>query len=399
MTETSDPTGPSGKALDSMEGPAVQTGPQLLLVDPRKINLVCGPQELRQELLAADQPVRGGDWDQPLPQRFDELDVYLAFYDHFVNHKPWEETTFYRTNVRQIQGGRFKWRCRSEEEFKARLVERIEPLYEDIRSRGYRTQRELRRHRFEDEVRVGIRRDGRFMFIDGRHRLAIARLLELPTIPVSVIVRHQEWVDFKRSVQEYAEERRGRIYHPIDHPDLADIPSQKGSERVDMIRSALEGYDVRGKTLLDLGTHWGYMAGQMEKLGFACTGIELSRSAAAFAEHIRVATESSYRIWRGNLFDFPDPAADVVLALNVFHHLIKKPELHERLIEFLRRLSTDVLFFEPHVPETAVRQMEGAYRDYPPQEFAEFVAGHAGLGSIEYLGVAGDDRPLYKLTR
>jgi hypothetical protein len=139
------------------------------------------------------------------------------------------------------------------------------------------------------------------------------------------------------------------------------------------------------------------MAGQMEKLGFDCTGVERNREAADFAERIRVATESRYRIWRGNLSAFPDPTVDVVLALNVFHHLIKTHEGHESLVKFLQRLSTETIFFEPHVPERSFRQMESAYRNYAPDEFAEFVATHSGLATIDFLGRAADERPLYAL--
>jgi hypothetical protein len=53
------------------------------------------------------------------------------------------------------------------------------------------------------------------------------------------------------------------------------------------------------------------------------------------------------------------------------------------------------LFFEPHCP--ADPQMQGAYRNYTPDEFVGFIMCAAGLKKATLLFVADDGRPLYKL--
>jgi hypothetical protein len=250
----------------------------------------------------------------------------------------------------------------------------------------------------DQPLAVAISREGRFILLDDPDRLAAARLAGLQDVPVDVRVRHDEWVAFKDDIRSRARFGRGLIYQRIDHPDLIDIPATKAGNRARMLRDALADYDCAGKTLLDIGTNWGDMAQQMTKAGFSCTAIELDRGYAKIAKKISVATESNFEVWQGDFCEFPDPKADVTLALNIFHHPIKTEEGHAALVDFLERLETEIMFFQPHGPHDK-KQMEGAYRDYAPREFAEFVAGHVGLPNIESIGIAEAEREVFKLTR
>jgi len=377
--------------------PMQQHDPSLLWVDPLKINRVYASADIR-EVATAHDGVRAGDWDRGPHQSFVKTDSYIALVEYLVLNREWDQTKFYRRVAESIEQGTKKFGSSTVDEFRERGTA-VRRLYNEIREGGYKTQAELPDGRARDEVRVAIARDGRFLFIDGRHRLTIARILGIPAIPVRVSLRHPDWEAFKEDVAAYAAKREGRVYQVIDHPDLADVPAHHGTERVGMIKDALANYDATDKTLMDIGTHWGYMARQLEKLGFACTGVELNRRNARFAKRLTKATESSVEVWEGSVFEFPAvESQNVVLALNVFHHLIRTEELHEQLIAFLRRLdSADVMLFEPH--DSSSRQLRDAYRNYAADDFAAFVAEHSGLGTIEHLGEAADGRSLYKLSR
>jgi hypothetical protein len=382
----------------------------VLRADPRRINLATlglndrrRPKEFRDMLRDPEPAVAGGDWDRGAwgvaIKEFDQTDVWRAFRGRFVDGGAWEETAFYRRVISQIAAGTPRWGCATKEQFRVRC-EALDRLYDRIRDEGYKSQVELGTGAPVDEIRVGICRDGRLLLFDGRHRLAIARILGLSEVPVRVVVRHREWVSFKVRMREFVERKlHGRAYQEIDHPDLRDFPARHGRDRLEILQRALAGRDWTGKRLLDLGTHWGYMAQQMEKLGFACTAIEANPEFAYYAERLRVATESSYELWIGNLFDYPSTEVDVVLALSIFHHMLKREDRFYGLIEFLNKLSTRMLIFEPHVPELSATQMKGAYADFAPDEFVAFVSEHAGLGKVQFLGAARDKRPLYMLTR
>jgi len=369
----------------------------LLWCDSKKINLVYAGDGIRK-LMRTKHQVAGGDWDTTHRLTFNELDVYQAFEARFTKGAAWKDTDFYQRVLSQIDAGEAKWSCQNQDDFNLRL-EGLDRLYEDVKRNGYKTQHELGSSDLNDEIRICIRRDGRLLFLDGRHRLSIARLLSIPRVPVRVVRRHEEWEAFKKQIREYASSRKGRVYQTIDHPDLIDIPAHHGFGRADMIASALVGFPTKETKLLDIGTHWGGMAQQMRKLGFQVTGVESNKRCANIARTLSIATESGFDVWHGSIFDLPEPGQyQVVLALNIFHHFIKTPELHEALTRLLGRLKPKVMIFEPHRHDPP-SQMLGAYRNYTPQQFTEFVAAHTGLRNIEYLGDAADGRPLYKLSR
>ena len=78
--------------------------------------------------------------------------------------------------VGDINAGQVKWGCTNLEEFKAYLYGHVDQLFESIKKEGYKTQSELGVLNGCDEVRVAIDRMGRFLFIDGAHRLIAAKL-------------------------------------------------------------------------------------------------------------------------------------------------------------------------------------------------------------------------------
>lgn len=171
--------------------------------------------------------VVAGDWDQqsvPL----EEYHLYRSFFDRFENELDWEETELYQECERKFEQGHTEWGCENMDDFEDRLDE-LDSLVKNIRTNGYRTQKELRRlerdttalrdiHRYWPpelhEITVNIDRDGRFILHDGRHRLTIAHVLGLDRIPVRVKARHLIWQKKRDRVAGSNEEIN------LDHPDI-----------------------------------------------------------------------------------------------------------------------------------------------------------------------------------
>lgn len=162
-------------------------------VAPADIHLVSGlPEARRRELMTHDGAVLEGDWDRKInPKPFEEMDVYKAFRERMIEGRPWSETAFYKRVVAAINNGERKWKCRTEKQFRARCVE-LERLYRDIAESGFKSQKELPDGSPHHEICVAMGRDGRLIFLDGRHRLAIAKLLDLAKIPVRIAVYHRK---------------------------------------------------------------------------------------------------------------------------------------------------------------------------------------------------------------
>lgn len=145
--------------------------------------------------------VIGGDWDR-LGNRFCDLDIYAAFRDVLSGKCAWNETVFYSRIARELSKGHVQWRCRTRDDLSRRCQE-LEALFTQIRDNGYMSQRDLASResrvdptRLDDEITVSIGRQGDLLFSNSAHRLCIAKLLKLESVPVKVAARHPQWVQY-----------------------------------------------------------------------------------------------------------------------------------------------------------------------------------------------------------
>ncbi len=353
--------------------------------------------------------VLDGDWDQH-HFSMEDMDVYKAYRAHFKDGVRWEDTPFYARVLREIAGGAVKWGCRDEEGLSQRVNKDIPELYDSIAKNGFKSQSEitgdntnkiLNSKYLADEVRVAIDRDGHFIVMDGRNRLFISHLLDLDLIPVRVVLRHKDWADFKQDIVDYAATiPSGKIYQKIDHPDLATIPASHEDDRLPALLEAMKGYDATGKTLIDIGTHWGAISQGMAGLGFKCTAIESSDKAAYFAERITRASGGDISVVNQNVFDFPDvEKADVIVVLNILHHFLKTEPLSEQLTTLLRRMTNaEVILFQAHVSDPP-GQMKNAFLNPNEEEFVSYIKEHTGIQNVRSLGRARDGREMFILWR
>ncbi|MFD1647781.1 hypothetical protein [Haloarchaeobius litoreus] len=177
--------------------------------------------------------VVGGNWDRH-PERFTDRTLYRSFRAHFEDGVPWEETRFFAEILDRMEDGERWWGCRCRADFERRCAE-LDELYENIARNGVRSQAELLgsdgpeparkdrpnglARRIEDDIAVHVGRDGEFLFCDGRNRLAIAKLLDVQSVPVRIMVRHEGWQSFRDDVAA------GRVEpgQHADHPDIRPL--------------------------------------------------------------------------------------------------------------------------------------------------------------------------------
>jgi len=164
-----------------------------------------------------------GSWDSE-NHEFTELAEYGAVKARFEDGYQWEETPFYETHRDRISEGYQSYGCNSVEELKYKLT-KVDGLYASIRDNGYKTSKSLGNNPL-DEVTVNIGRNGQLLYEDqGRHRLSIAKILDLDKIPVLVKVRHRKWHQIREGIvssTNMAELPMG-ISEVEGHPDLRDI--------------------------------------------------------------------------------------------------------------------------------------------------------------------------------
>lgn len=218
-------------------------------IDPLRLYEV-DPTEITQAMEPFDGPKRviagkviGGKWDEET-RPFTELDgrthleVYESFRAHFEDDVSWSDTPFYEALMREVRTGRGKWGCQSEDDVKSRC-RAMDTLYQTIASEGYKSQQELAETNTGDyadehcrpeiwriinnEIAVNVGRSGELVFYDGRHRLAIAKLLELESIPVVILARHKTWQRKRDRVARRDVDAADLSTDFRNHPDMIDL--------------------------------------------------------------------------------------------------------------------------------------------------------------------------------
>lgn len=201
---------------------ASQSALDPIWIDPNKITALVGTYDRRdsghldytphfkpRELSWSDaeyrkevpyRSVQGGDWDQATNQ-FTDLLMYKAIERRFTDNVHWTETDFYERKVEQyIADGLSKSQSASRVSDEC---DKIEQLYQQIKNLGYLSQRELKQHPLH-EVTICISRNGECMYnCEGRHRLSVAKVLDLSTIPVLVLSIHRELLENHESNNLY----------------------------------------------------------------------------------------------------------------------------------------------------------------------------------------------------
>jgi len=181
--------------------------------------------------------VLSGDWDADR-RPFSESVVYRSFRAHFEAGVPWPETDLYAQCLDTIDAGGSPWGCASPADVDRRC-QGIDRLYERVDEEGYRTQTELlasgsdapldhaRPNRYartvDGEIALAVGRDGELLFYDGRNRLAVAKLLELETVPVVILVRHRQWQAVRDRVAAGETTLADLPERLQSHPDLVDL--------------------------------------------------------------------------------------------------------------------------------------------------------------------------------
>ena len=213
-------------------------------IDPTKISHVTnrGPNPGRFQWQDIGR-VQGGSWDRS-DDRVEDLAVVRALRRRFEDGEEWEDIEFIQHVLEQIERENVIWRGCNTKSDVWEACERVDELYENICDQGYLRQRDLIEqneispdkyvtedgfNRY-DEIVVDIGRDGQFLFVDGRHRLAIARILGIERIPVRISARHTQWQRIRETICNMpqselpAEDRRY-----LDHPDIKQL-SKQGTE-------------------------------------------------------------------------------------------------------------------------------------------------------------------------
>ncbi len=203
-----------GYRLRLNNNPGIGNPLTLLDVSPDDLQWHIGTSSIDQRL-PKRVCVIDGDWDKKAAE-FETNSIYRLFTEHFTKGVPWEKTDAFEDVF-----GDEPPRDRQER------INSYEKLYDRIQSEGYKSQSELKlfgrfRKPVLSEIHVCIGRDGRMIVKHGQHRVSIAKILDLDSVPVWVRVRHSEWQELRNQVWEAKsiDELAPELQEKLSHPDL-----------------------------------------------------------------------------------------------------------------------------------------------------------------------------------
>jgi len=206
--------------------------------DPLKIIWV-DPGQIEYDVSNTDLPRRfgrvcGGNWDQT-DHKFTEKSTYRSLERHLLDGVPWEETHYYQRKRDKLERGKPTRGCSSIDDL-SEYFGQIDSLYSSIIEDGYKTQRTLYSQKPREttrknldapiasmnEIGVSIGRDGTlFRHYRGAHRLTIAKIANIDSVPIQVLVRHRSWQSIRDEIRNSNTPVQCNRYS--DHPDLSDI--------------------------------------------------------------------------------------------------------------------------------------------------------------------------------
>lgn len=344
----------------------------------------------------------GGDWDVSNLMNFDDGIIYTSIRD-IIDKKEWKETPLYSHIFKNMQNGKPKWDCDTMEKCVQRGKYLLD-LYDDIKNVGNVVLRgELNKFKLKskssfaknDCIQVAIGRNGQILFAsNGSHRLSIAKILGIPTVPVAVCRRHIEWEKYRTKVTGICKKRwEGKTYQKMFHPDLQFVDEMHADNRYDILKT---NTNLKNATLLDIGSLFGYICYRGEMDGFDCTAVELVRDFLDVMKNMKAGMDMKFNILSQSIFNMDSINYDIIVAFNIFHHFIKTEELHAKLIELLGRMEYKEMFVQFHKPHES--QMKDSYKNYNPEEFSKFILSHSkNKSEYKQVGIS-NGREIYKIS-
>lgn len=232
----------------------------------------------------------------PLTVPFENGVLYRALRSILIEEADWTETQLFQIACTEIDLGHEMWGASTVPAFLDRLNKDIPALVRSMARFGYLKQAELAHRSYgmynkgieyfsneqyhdpvdpDNEIKVGIDKFGRFVLLEGQHRLAVAKFVGVKRLPVLVAFRHLEWDRLKRDVARCSVTESNGLSVYIDHPDLKrfNLSEQNGLRIVKAAAKHGISLPLRGVGLASCDDE----SSKMESLGMRCS--YLSRAA------------------------------------------------------------------------------------------------------------------------
>ncbi len=372
---------------------------KLVIINVDKIKLIAG--DVFYDVKNPNCKVENGNWDTVNLIEIEDTIIFKSLKDLFINKKEWNETLLYSFIKNGLETNDYKWNCDTLEKIEQRGKYLIN-LFNSIKYNGMLTHEESKLKNLisypgqieNDEIMISFDRNGRALFVqNGSHRLCIAKILGIETIPVKVYRRHEDWECIRDSVFEKCNKFwSGKTYQQLPHPDFDEIETIWSDNRYEIFKSNTNlGQD---STLLDIGSLFGYICYRSELDGYISTACEIDENYLSVMTNLHKAYEMNYKIINSSFLELEVVEYDIIIAFNILHHFLKRIYEFNKLEKFLEKCKFKEMFIQVH--EQGEAQMIGAYKDFSPDEFTSFILEKTNKKNCILIGEEMN-RKIYKI--
>jgi hypothetical protein len=177
---------------------------ELIWVDPRKLDrtipLSKGLRTYESVFghsLRVYGLIRQGDWDLR-QSSFSDDRHFLALRQRFVENLFWEQTEYFKIFHAAIKSRGQHRGFRTWSAFHNTCLLNWDNLFATLKSQAAQSGKFPVYGRPYDHIETAVDRSGRLCFLDGKHRLAMAKLLDVSSVPVICNVWHKSYIDAMR---------------------------------------------------------------------------------------------------------------------------------------------------------------------------------------------------------
>jgi hypothetical protein len=359
-----------GVFRDKVDLKVIQRGREFRFIQPSLIKYGC---DRDFSIHGANEYSCLGDWDREIYSFMENSLIYKAYCDVYREHRPWSETRYYKevlpfVNILDVA---------TRDYFISQRCSYLDYLFRCIRDCGYH------QNPLGDSIDVSFGRNGEIILNNGRHRLAAMLACDYSNlVPVTITVRHGEWVAFKQRVIDYAQLHENMLYQPVKHPEFQFFKIRQ-KVRFPVISSEVS-QDLR--KIVDLGTQWGFMCQLFADEGREPVGVELDPVEFWFLNKFRAIGNYHFKIYNVDIYDYVKsyPNADCFLALSIFHHFMRTKEGYFKLVRILQRMNSKQLIFQM----CDRKEFSGMrpYLNFTDKEFVNFIIAHSCYSHAKEIG-------------
>ena len=191
---------------------------RVIWVDPKSISIKFSP------LIAKNHRnychVIDGDWDLKI-KSFNGHWLYKMLHQRFVENKPWTDIQEFK----DVLEGRINWSQNKSVDNIWRRAKYLDLLFNSMQENGYLSPANclvgkpgLAKEIRPSQIKIRVDREGKFSLETGRHRLALALILDFKYIPVQPIIRHTQWQQKRIQIREKGLSNCST--EELHHPDL-----------------------------------------------------------------------------------------------------------------------------------------------------------------------------------